>query len=106
MISKNEIDSQIALGVAETPQHIAQLVKKTDDADALCWALKHNNTKVRLAAIRNPALPVDMLLHACIFETIDTTREALLNVVALREEEVNAVLSVVQYYPQLSPDLE
>lgn len=104
MITKNEIDVQIALGTADTPQQIAKLVKKTTDADALCWAIKHKNTKVRIAAITNIALPIGMLLYACVFESSSTTREALVKMINIRLKELEAVLRVIQDYPQLSMD--
>lgn len=104
MITKNEIDVQIALGTADTPQQIAKLVKKTTDVDALKWAIKYKNTKVRAAAINNKALPIGLLLWACVFETSKTTREVLTKVVSVRRNEIECALNVIKYYPQLSMD--
>lgn len=105
MITKNEIDVQIALGTADTPQQIAKLVKKTTDVVALEWAIKYRNTKVRAAAISNKALPIGLLLWACVFETSKTTREILVKIVSARQGEIGCVLNVVKHYPQLSMDL-
>ena len=105
MISKNEIVVQIALGTADTPQQIAKLVKKTTDVDALMWAIKHKNTKVRIAAITNTALPIGMLLYACVFESSSTTRDALAKMINMRLKELECALNMIKYYPQLSMDL-
>ncbi len=105
MITKGEIEVQIALGTASTPQQIAQLVRKTTDAGALDWAIKYKNTKVRLAAINNDALPISSLVWACTFETSRTCREALGCIVANRRHELEAVLDILKHYPQLSLDL-
>ena len=105
MITKNEIDVQIALGTADTPQQIAKLVKKTTDVDALMWAIAYRNTKVRTAAIGNKALPIGALLWTCVFETSKTARELLTKVVGERRGEIECVLNVVKHYPQLSMDL-
>ena len=102
MITKNEIDVQISLGTAETPQQIAQLVKKTTDIEALEWAVKYKNTKVRAAAINNPALPVGLFLWACTFETSKTVRELLERVMMARHNEMMDVLNFIKYYPQIS----
>lgn len=104
MITKNEIDVQIALGTVDTPQQIAKLVKKTSDAAALEWAIKYRNTKVRAAAISNKFLPIGLLLWACAFETSKTVRERLEKIIFERREEMRDVLNMVKYYPQLSMD--
>lgn len=105
MISKNEIKAQIALGTADTPQQIAKLVRQATDVDALVWAIKYRNTKVRAAAINNKALPIGLLLWACVFETSKTVRVVLAKVVSERRNEIKRVLNVIEYYPQLSMDL-
>jgi len=105
MITKTEIDVQIALGTVSTPQQIAQLVKKTVDVPALEWAIKYKNTKVRAAAAGNSSLPVGLLLWACIFETSSTVRAILREVVDNRRSEILHVLDIVKHYPQLSMDL-
>ena len=105
MITKNEIAVQIALGTADTPQQIAKLVKKTTDVAALEWAIKYRNTKVRAAAINNKALPIGLLLWACVFETSKTTREVLTKIVGVRKNEIKCALTIIKYYPQLSMDL-
>ncbi|KKM67617.1 hypothetical protein LCGC14_1469330 [marine sediment metagenome] len=104
MITKNEIDVQIALGTVDTPQQIARLVRNTVDVEALEWAIKYRNTKVRAAAINNAALPIGLLLCACVFETSKTTKEVLERVVSERRGEIECVLNVIKYYPQLSMD--
>lgn len=106
MITKNEILVQIALGTVDTPQQIAKLIKKTTDVEALAWAIKYRNTKVRAAAINNKALPIGMFLWACVFETSKTTREVLAKIVSERQGEIKCVLNVIKYYPQLSMDLD
>ena len=105
MITKNEIEAQIALGTADTPQQIAKLVKKTSDVEALEWAIKYRNTKVRAAAISNKALPIGLLLWACVFEVSKTTREILAKIISERRDEIGCVLDVIKYYPQLSMGL-
>jgi len=105
MITKKEIEVQIALGVVSTPQQIAQLVRKTTDAGALDWAVKYKNTKVRRAAINNDALHISSLIWACAFETSKTCREALGCIVSNRCIEITEVLDILKYYPQLSMDL-
>lgn len=106
MITLNEIKVQIALGTADTPQQIARLIRQTTDADALEWAIKYRNTKVRAAAISNPALSIGLLLWACVFETSKTTKEVLDKTVNERRGEMECVLGVVRHYPQLSMDLK
>lgn len=106
MITKVEIDAQIALGTANTPQQIAQLVRKTVDIAALEWAIAHSNTKVRIAAINNVVLPIGLFLSACVFETSETVREALVKMLDVRQDEIKCVLNVIRYYPQLSMDLK
>lgn len=106
MITRNEIEVQIALGTADTPQQIARLVRQTTDTNALEWAIKYKNTKVRAAAINNPSLPIGLLLWACVFETSKTTKEVLAKVVSERGGEIERVLRVVKHYPQLSMDLK
>lgn len=105
MITKQEIAVQIALGTVSTPQQIAQLVKKTSDIDALEWAVKYKNTKVRVAAINNKALPIGLLLWSCAYELSDTVREVLEKIVDERYDELECVLNIIKYYPQLSLDL-
>lgn len=105
MITKNEIAVQIALGTASTPQQIAQLVRKTTDIEALEWAIKYRNTKVRSAAISNKALPIGLVLWACVFETSKTTREVLEKIISERRGEIERALNIVKHYPQLSMDL-
>ena len=105
MITKNEINTQIALGTVETPQQIARLVRQTTDISALEWAIKFRNTKVRIAAINNEALPIGLLLYACIFETSKIAREALEGVISNRRNDIECALNVIKYYPQLSMDL-
>ena len=105
MITKNEIFVQIALGTVDTPQQIAKLVKKTTDIEALEWAVKYRNTKVRVAAINNKMLPIGLLLWACVFETSKIVREVLAKIVDRRSGEMKCVLDVIKYYPQLSMDL-
>jgi len=106
MITKNEIIVQIALGTANTPQQIAQLVKLTTDADALEWAIRYRNTKVRAAAINNKVLPVGLLLAASIFETSTTVKKILSKIVKERSVEIERALKIVKHYPQLSMDLK
>ena len=105
MITKSEIDVQIALGVVSSPQQIAQLVRKTTDAGALDWAIKYKNTKVRLAAINNSALPIGSLIWSCVFENSKTCREALEHIVSYRHNEIKGALNILKHYPQLSMDL-
>ena len=106
MITKKEIDVQIALGTADTPQRIAKLVKMTTDVEALEWAIKYRNTKVRAAAINNPALPVGLLLWSCVFELSTTVNTILVKVVDNRQKEIKNVLDVIKHYPQLSMDYD
>ena len=106
MITKNEIDVQIALGTADTPQQIARLVKQTSDIPALEWAIKYKNTKVRAAAITNPSLSIGLLLWACTFETSKTVKVVLTKIVSDRKSELECVLGIVKHYPQLSMDLK
>jgi len=105
VITKNEIAIQIALGTVSTPQQIAQLVRHTTDIDALEWAIKYKNTKVRAAAIKNDALPVGLLLYSCTFETSKTARKVLEDIIYKRQGEVERVLHIIRHYPQLSMDL-
>lgn len=105
MITKNEILVQIALGTASTPQQIAKLVKKTTDVDALVWAIKYRNIKVRGAAANNKALPIGLLLWISAFETSKIVRVILVKVVSERRDEIKCALNVIKYYPQLSMDL-
>lgn len=105
MITKDEIAVQVALGTASTPQQIAKLVKQTTDVEALEWAIKYRNTKVRAAAINNSALSIGMLLRACVFEPSKTVREVLVKVIRERQNEIECVLDVIKYYSQLSMDL-
>ena len=102
MITKNEIDVQISLGTAETPQQIAQLIKKTTDIEALEWAVKYKNTKVRAAAINNSALPIGLFLWACTFETSITVRAVLERIMMTRRNEITNILNFIKYYPQTS----
>lgn len=104
MITRNEILVQIALGVADTPHQIAKLVKTTTDITALEWALKYKNTKVRAAAVSNAALPIGLLLWACIFERSKTVQNILVKIVDTRCNEIEHALNIVKYYPQLSMD--
>ena len=97
MISKNEILVQIALGTADTPQQIAKLIKKTTDVYALEWAVKYKNTKVRAAAINNKALPIGLLLWACVFETSKTVHEVLIKIVRERRNEMGCVLNMIKH---------
>ncbi len=106
MITKKEIEVQIALGTVDTPQQIARLIKKTSDISALEWAIKYRNTKVRVAAINNKTLPIGLLLGACVFETSKIAQEALAKIVRIRRREISSVLNMIKYYPQLSIDLE
>ena len=105
MITRKEIDAQIALGLASTPQQIVCLIRKTSDPGTLHWAVRHKNTKVRMAAINNATLPVGLLLYASAYETAYIARELLEKVNASRHIEIDAVLEVIRYYPQLSMDL-
>lgn len=102
--TKKEIEVQIALGTIESPQQIAQIIKKTSDIEALEWAAKHKNTKVRIAAIKNPALPISSFLHACVFELSQTAREAVEQVMATRCDEIHHTLELINCYPQLKLD--
>lgn len=97
---------QIALGTVDTPQQIARLVQCTVDADALEWAIKHKNTKIRVAAISNKMLPVGLLLYASIFETSKTSRKVLDRVIHKRKIEIERALDIMKYYPQLSMDFK
>ena len=106
MITKDEIEVQIALGTVDTPQQIARLIKQTTDAEALAWAIKYKNTKVRAAAINNKELSIGLLLWACVFETSKTVRKVLDKIIDERRNEINSALKVMQYYPQLSMSLE
>ncbi len=104
MITKNEIEVQIALGTVDTPQQIAKLIRQTTDVEALAWAIKYKNTKVRSAAVSNKALPIGLLLWACVFETSKTTKEVLDKIITERRDEIQCVLGVIKHYPQLSMD--
>ena len=106
MITKKEIFVQISLGTAETPQQIAKLVKKTTDVEALAWAIRYKNTKVRAAAINNVALPVGLFLWACVFETSKTVRESIERIISERNGEMIKALNIIRHYPQISMDLD
>lgn len=106
MITKTEIFVQISLGTADTPQQIAKLVKKTTDVEALAWAIRYKNTKVRAAAVNNIALPVGLFLWACVFETSKTVRESIERVVGERNGEMVKALNIIKYYPQISMGLD
>lgn len=106
MITKNEILVQISLGTAETPQQIAKLVKKTTDVEALAWAIKYKNTKVRAAAVNNVALPIGLFLWACVFETSKTVRESIERIIDERNGEMIKVLNIIKHYPQISMNID
>ena len=106
MITKKEIFVQISLGTAETPQQIAKLVKKTIDVEALAWAIRYKNTKVRAAAINNVALPVGLFLWACVFETSKTVRESIERIISERNDEMIKALNIIKHYPQISMGLD
>ena len=106
MITKKEIFVQISLGTAETPQQIAKLVKQTTDVEALAWAIRYKNTKVRAAAINNVALPVGLFLWACVFETSKTVRESIERIIDERNGEMVKALSIIKHYPQISMGLD
>jgi len=106
MITKKEIFVQISLGTAETPQQIAKLVKKTTDVEALAWAIRYKNTKVRAAAINNVALPVGLFLWACVFETSKTVRESIERIISERNSEMIKALNIIKHYPQMSMGLD
>jgi len=105
-ITKKEILVQIALGTAEKPQQIARLVRNTDDIEALEWAIKYKNTKVRSAAICNPNLPIGIFLWAYINETSKTAQNVLRIIKQERQNEIDQVLFLIKTYPQLSLDLK
>lgn len=101
-ITKLEIDVQIALGTISNSQELAKHIKKADDPEVLIWAIHHKNTNVRLTAVKNPYLPIGVLIDAYVFERAMTVALAMRDVISSRSLEAKSALILIKDYPQLS----
>ena len=105
-MDEKEIRIQMAIGSLPTaPTLLATIVRNTDSVELVQWALKHNHSRVRAAAMRNKLLPTTDFMRTALFDRTVLVQEAVHTSINDSYRRT-ALENVLNFQPQLELELD